>query len=848
MKKYNFISLLICLIIFSINGNATTPVDDTIVVDDIRNLQFNENTVLTIDRRTVVEEETRASEQFGTGFLGRTIPGFKAKINYVSTGDNQGDLSDMNLLNSVVGPVTINDGVQFQVLFVNLVVDADTVIVGIDDISELQKGDIVAASGIETEEGSVRATRLEFLTEGSEYWLITGDVTNLAESGLDIGQQHINITNDNPNNSTQIICHNELLENGKKIIADLVPKPDFINGDALDALAIICYQEFDPPINPPPSGDPVFFNGDIEQINADQTQIVVAGTVVNINDTTEIFSSTGNGSVILEIGQNVSVNGYIDAETNEVVAEFIVVNDDNNPPPPLPIVLFGEATEVTAESFNLNGQLIGINDTTEYINGTNADLVDGALVEVFALSSDPSNPQASGLMALQIIFMDGNNPPNGDFIQLEGEISNLTDDHMQFTMSNETIIIGADTFLLNTTIEQLADGLFVFVEGERDTETGNVNALFLVTDNGGPINPPGGHVCLSGVINTVNGEQTQFVLESGVIVNVTAETTFVNGTQSDLISGTFVDIGGIVPENNEEVTAEVIFFEPDTPPPTSDVFFNGFITNVAADFSQITVNDTVVNLSAETEIFGGQLVSLVVGLQVSVVGIVNSETGEVDAFAIIISRKRVAASVPALSSDVTLSDAGAQNGKIILMEIEVNQNELTADYTGVFTDGIADNDIIVFFGYQDSDGIVWAESIFSSKAEPGPGGGNGGPGIIFFDGTFTSSTASSLIVMGVNISNLDGATFYDENQQPVSYDDFRLNLSTDYTISITRADAYDRETNTLNALEVFKHNNSNTSQSNPDLRSGQTVSGGNNVSGSGIVTRVIEDVIFSNEF
>ena len=840
MKKYNFISLLICLIILSINGNASTPVDDTIVVDDIRNLHFNENTVLTIDRRTVVEEQTRASEQFGTGFLGRTIPGFKAKINYVSTGSNEGDLSDMNLLNSVVGPVTINDGAQFQVLFVDLVVDADTVIEGIDDISDLQKGDIVAASGIETEEGNVKVTRLEFLAQGSEYWLITGDVSNLAENGLDIGLQHINIINSNPNESTQILCQNESLENGTKVIADLVPKPDFLNGDALDALAIICYQEFDPPIDPPPNGDPVFFNGDIEQINAEQTQIVVDGTVVNIDEHTQIFVSHGNGSVELEVGQNVSVNGYIDADTSEVAADFIVVNEDDPQQPP--IVFFGEVSGVTAESFNLAGVVISLSDTTEYVNGTNADLVDGELVEVVALSSNPNSPQSGELVALQITFIDDNNPPTGDFVRLEGEISDLTEDHTQFTLSNETVVIGVDTLLVNITLEELANGLFVFVEGETNTETGNVEALFLATGNGD-------HVGLSGVISTVNGDQTQFTMGSGDIVNITTETTYVNGTQSDLISGTFVDVSGIVSENNGEVTADVVFFESDTHPPVLDVFFNGFITNVAEDFTQITVNDTVVNLNAETAIHGGLLTSLVVGLQVTVVGIVDSETGEVDAGTIIISRKRVAASVPALSSDVTLSEVNAQNGKVIVMGIEVNQNELTLDHTGVFTDGIADNDTIAFFGYQDSNGIVWAESIFSSNGEPGSGGGNGGPGIIFFDGTFTSATATSLIVMGVNISNLDGAVFVDENQQSVSYEDFRSGLSEDYTISIARADSYDRETNTLNALSVFKYNNNNTSQSNPNQVSGQTILGGNsNVSGSGIVTRVIEDVIFENEF
>ncbi|MBL4660357.1 MAG: hypothetical protein JKY19_08370 [Alcanivoracaceae bacterium] len=833
MKKYNYISLLICLIIFSLDCSAVTPAADTIVIDDVRNLQIDENTSLTIDRRSIQSSNNKAAEQFGTGFLGRTVPGFKARINYTEDGsaNNGGVLSDINLLNSVIGPVTINDGTHFQALFVELVIDADTVIQGIDDISQIQVGDIVAASGMETEDGNVKVTRLDFLAEGSPYWLITGDIANLSVDGLDIGSQHINISN-NPA-GTIILCGNETLENDLKVIIDLEPKPEYTTGDALNALAIICYEDFEPPVDPPNN---VFFNGDIEQVNADQSQITVAGTIVHINADTQIISEFG--PTHLEVGMNVSINGYEAPDSNDVIAEFIIINNnDPFPPPPFPIVLFGQASNVDSNSFSLQGLTIQINDTTEYFNGVAADLLDGVLIEVIATAADPANQPPESLTAIQITFID-EIPPGNDFVRVEGEISNLNAEHTQFSIADEVVDVGPETVIIGVTIDELANGLNVLVEGFRDSNSGHVNAEFIVTEPSGPGNPPG-HVCLSGVIESVNADQSQFVLANGAIVNVSVDTDFIQGTQADLVVGVLVDVAGIVSDTSGEIEAEIMFFTPDLPPEI--VFFSGFITQVATDNSQITVDDSIVNISVNTVIHGGSIESLDVGIEVQVEGIYNANNNEIDAESITIPGTAVAAAAPVLPEDITISDAGAENGVIVIMGIEVHQNELTWDFSDVFINGIDQEQTVAFYGYQDTNGVVWAYSIFTA-----PRDGNPGTTLtdLFLQGRVTHLDTDQLAVMEVNIGNLAGATYLDADYQEISALEFMADLSVGDLISVYEAQSYDRSSNTLNAGIISKQN----SHGQLPNSSANNKAGGNTITGSGIVTSVIEDVIFGDTF
>ena len=832
MKKYNFISLLICLIIFSLNSSAVVPAADTIVVDDIRNLQIDENTSLKIDRRSIQSSNNKAAEQFGTGFLGRTVPGFKAKINYTEDGstNNGGILSTINLLNSVIGPVTINDGSHFQVLFVDLVIDADTIIQGIDEISQIQAGDIVAASGVETEAGNVKVTRLELLSGGSPYWLITGDIANLSVDGLDIGSQHINISN-NPAD-TIILCGNKTLTNDLKVIIDLEPKPQYTTGDTLNALTITCYEEFEPPVDPPNN---VFFNGDIEHVNANQSQITVAGTIVRINVDTQIISEFG--STHLEVGMNVSINGHEDPYSNDVVAEFIIVNNDLFLPPSLPIVLFGKTSNVDSHSFTLQGLTIQITETTEYSNGVAADLLDDVLIEVMAMATGPANQPPGSLIAIQITFID-EIPPGNDFVRLEGKIANLNAEHTQFLIADEVVEIGSETVVIGVTIDELVNGLNVLVEGLRDNHSGHVNAEFIIAEPNEPANPLG-HVCLSGVIESIKVDQSQFVLANGAIVNVTADTDFINGTQTNLIIGAFIDIAGIVSDTSSEIEAEVIFFTPALPP--ESVFFTGFITHVAADSSQITADNTIVNITENTHIHGGSIESLVVGIEVQIDGFYNINSNEIDAEFITLPGTAVAAAAPVLPEDITISDVDTENGVITIMGIEVHQNELTWDFSNVFINGIDQEQTVAFYGYQDNDGVVWAYSIFTAPRDDNP---ETALADLFLQGRITSLDVDQLSIMAVNIGNLTGATYLDTDYQEISALEFMADLSIGDLISVYEGQSYDRSSNTLNAGIISKQNG----QSQLPNKGANNKAGGNTISGSGIVTSVIEDVIFGDTF
>lgn len=835
MKKNNVISYLICFLILSCSVQAN-GLEDTVVIDNIRNLQINEATHLTIDRRPI--PTINASEQFGTGFFSRTLPGFKAQMNYTDDGSGtNGLLSDINLVNSVVGPVTANDENGFSVLTLNLVINADTVIEGVDELSEIAIGDIVAASGIENEDGTVKATRLEVFEEGYPYWLVTGDISNLTNDSFDIGSLNILLFSNNM--ETLIVCENGEIENGKKVIAEILPQPDYVQGNAVDALAVICYEDFDTPVDPP---NGVFFNGDIEEINNNGSVIVVDGNVVNITNETQIISESGDTT--LEVGMNVSINGYEDENSNEVTAEFIIITGDFPLPPPGPTVLFGHVSDVNGDSFMLKGQTVQVNESTEYFNGTVADLIDGAFIQLLARSEEPSGnePPSSALIAEQITFID--DFPIDDFVTLNGEVSNLNTDLTQFNVGAEVVNITPATQIFGGTQQDLADGINVIVEGLRDETSGEVNAGFILLSDGNPIDPPA-HVCVSGSITSVNADQTQFELDNGAIINVTADTNFFEGSQADLVVGADVEIGGIASDNSNEITAEVIFFIPEPGPET--VFFGGFITAIADDNSQITVDDKVINITDDTEINGG-IEALAVGVEVLVVGLYDPATDEIEAESITIPNTRVLASAPVRPEDVTLSTNGDANGVIIIMGMEVKQTELTLDPQNIFTEGLEQEKVVAFYGFQDSNGEITANALFTTPA------GQPGTDRLILQGQVTGfdSTAVTLSVQNVNIGNLDNATFVGEDLQTITAQEFFAELNVGDLVTIGDAESYEFDTNTLNAGVIVKsYDSGNIGPGGPPGLGSTTPNNraaGDSISGSGIVTRVIEDRIFANSF
>ena len=831
MKNKNtlFKLLALCLSFILINANATDPLN-TIVIDNARNLQIDGTTQLKIDRRTV--PTTRVTEQMGTGFLSRTLPGYKAQLNYSTSGNpsDGGLLNDINLLNSVIGPVTANQTDNFEILFVKLVIDADTIIEGIDDIASIQTGAIVAASGIENADGTLKVTRLEYLNNGSPYWLITGDVANLTASSFSIGQQNITV-NPAVDFASIVVCNSGTFENGQKVIVEIETTTNYVTGQDLTALVIICYEDFEPPVDPPTQ---VFFNGDISQIGANQSSIIVNGRTVIINQDTNII--TNNGSTVLEVGMNVSITGVEDVDTLEVTAEYILVNDTQNPPP-LPIVLYGNISGVSGNSFVLDNQNVDVNPTTEYFGGSVSDLVDGALIELIALQNEADTTR---LNALQITFITSIPPPGNNLITVTGTIANINADLTQFDIGNEGIDVTSTTLIVGTQSD-LTDGLNVVVDGTRQ-DNGRIVAEFILVIPENPGNPPG-HVCVSGTIQTVNVDQSQFTLDTGAVINVSPQTAYFDGTVSDLITGAVVDISGVVNDTTAEIDADAVFFQVDTPPPPNYVFFHGFISHVTTDKSQITLDDTVINIQADTQIIGGTVDDLVIGLEVQVDGVLNQTTNEVDAQAITIPQEFVSGAAPILPEDITLSVGDLHNGVVTIMGILVHQNDLTSDASNIFRDGIASEQSATFYGYQDDSGKVWASSI---NVSPNTGTPNNptGPAEIYLNANVTEVSATVLKVLNVTIGSLDTATFVDENFNPISAAEFLASLSVGDGVLIANATSYDRDTQTLNAGVVFKDN---VQRPTPKTQS-YNKAGTQNVKGSGIVTNVIEDIIFGSSF
>ena len=812
MKKNKFIQFL-CTVLFSLSIYASSHAN-TVVIDNVRSLNVNDNTKLKIDGRDV--PKPLGAEQYGTGFLAKTLPGFKANVSYVSAANpNDGELSEINLMNSVIGPVTASSASSIQVLLVDLAIDADTVIEGAASIEDIAVGSIVAASGIESDTGAIHATRIEVLHNGSSYWLMTGGVANLNESGFNIGTQHLNFVRSQSN----VVCDSGVFENGEKVIAEISPVNDYTTGSAVDALKVTCYDDFTFPSDPPTS---VFINGLIESINASQTAIVVNGTSVTINENTEILSNTG--ATTLEVGLNVSINGYEDPDSSEIIASFIYINDEPVRPPLQPFVVFGVVANVTAVDFELDGEPISYNAETLFIEGTVADLIDGALIEAVVQGSE----EPTGVFtAIQIHFVS-EPPPGQNIVSVAGMISNLSADKLNFTINSEEIELSSTTLFIGTTLEELTEGQEVTVEGNRSSTSQAIMAS-LVSDGVARQVP---YDYVSGSITLVNADQTQMTLDNGSVVNVTADTTYVEGTQANLIVGVYVDVSGVTNAANE-IDADVVFFTQVAPP--VNVFFSDFINEISADKTQMTVGSVVVNLLDDTQIVGGNIDSLVVGIKVQVEGVVDSQTGEVDASNIVLPVKFISAQAPIIASDVTLSDLDASNGKVMVMGIEVNQNELTMDPGALFVNGLGGYEAVAIYGYEDDAGKIWASFVAPLMIQTTPNGTT----TFYIEGSVTNVASDQLEVMGVNIGNLSNAAFYNASMELITAAEFLNALSNGDSVAASDAAIYDRESNTLYAGALF------LLESTPQLlqQKSSTVrdtSASSSISGLGIITEFIE--------
>lgn len=320
MKNFKYISII--MVLFTIVAVAAPPplTPDTIVIDNQRSLQINNSTVVTLDRRTI--QGNVKKEQGGTGFFGIAMPGYIARLVYTSGGNqntgggnqNTGGLSNLDLQNFVVGPVTNNNEGGFKVLSTSVATDENSIIVGTGSISEIAIGKIVAVSGAQSSpNGPIDTSRIEVLADDFSYWLLTGKISNLQTDSLDIGEQRIILSVDTTNN-----CGDVALENDLKIIVELTPKSDFSVGDDLNATSIYCFSVFD---NPPVVDDNiVFFSGGITMVNDTFTQIIVNDVLVNLDANTQI-----NGGTLadLVVGVEVQVDGIFNADTNEVTATLI---------------------------------------------------------------------------------------------------------------------------------------------------------------------------------------------------------------------------------------------------------------------------------------------------------------------------------------------------------------------------------------------------------------------------------------------------------------------------------------------------------------------------------------------
>jgi hypothetical protein len=155
----------------------------SVILNDVRRLDTDADTVITIDGIEVGEADLRAH---GLGLVTQVL--VRASPNEDFT---RATAARVDARHSLKGPVTATD--PLQVLGQDVIVTGDTVLAGVPSAAVLQPGQLVEVSGYIARPGAVEATRLQVQPGGIAEWQLTGEVTALTVGGFLIGAQEVRL-------------------------------------------------------------------------------------------------------------------------------------------------------------------------------------------------------------------------------------------------------------------------------------------------------------------------------------------------------------------------------------------------------------------------------------------------------------------------------------------------------------------------------------------------------------------------------------------------------------------------------------------------------------------------------
>lgn len=200
--------------------------------------------------------------------------------------------------------------------------------------------------------------------------------------------------------------------------------------------------------------------GPVSFINQADKTITVLGQQVVYDNLTEF---DGTDIDTLSLNDVIEVSGYA-TENGDFYATLIELEDDNE------IKVKGEvsALDTSAETFVLNGLTINYAGA-EFDDMTSDDLVDGFFVKV---EGTEYNSDTSTLTATSVENKNDNDIDDDiDEIEIAGIVKDYDAATGSFTLNRYTVVVSDNTEYDDGTVENLANGVVVKVEGQYTDET-----------------------------------------------------------------------------------------------------------------------------------------------------------------------------------------------------------------------------------------------------------------------------------------------------------------------------------------------------------------------------------------
>ncbi|RXS43000.1 hypothetical protein EST55_04410 [Idiomarina sp. 29L] len=237
-----------------------------------------------------------------------------------------------------------------------------------------------------------------------------------------------------------------------------------------------------------------------------------------------------------------------------------------------------------AEQIEVLGQTVIYDDLTEFEATDLTTLTVGDFVEISGYVNENGNFYAT-LVELE---------DDETEVKLKGDVANLDTDAQTFTLGELTINYSTAEFD-DMTMDDLADGLFVKVEGETfDSDTMTLTADEVENKEDNELDENTDEVTIAGIVKNYDAEAGTFSVNQYDFV-VSDSTEFEDGTADTLANGIIVKVEAAL--DGEQLVAEEVEFK--ARDARSKV--EGQVTDIDAEAMTFVLNDTTFTVTSETQ-------------------------------------------------------------------------------------------------------------------------------------------------------------------------------------------------------------------------------------------------------